>query len=34
MKKLFKLQMYKNSAYKDSSFKETVYDAFRKAGLK
>jgi adenylate cyclase len=26
--------MYKNSAYKDSSFKETVYDAFRKAGLK
>ena len=26
--------MYKNSAFKDGLFKETVYDAFRKAGLK
>ena len=26
--------MYKNSTLKDGPFKETVYDAFRKAGLK
>ncbi|MGD8365742.1 MAG: hypothetical protein PVI36_12555 [Desulfobacterales bacterium] len=26
--------MYKHSSYKDGPFKETVYDAFRKAGLK
>jgi tetratricopeptide (TPR) repeat protein len=26
--------MYKNSAFKDGPFKETVYDAYRKAGLK